>query len=106
MKYQIFSVFRKIVFTAFEIGCLIYFVVAGCWLMYPYEPLVVKRQPIEIMNPGKQVQAGSFLVYKIEWEKKMDVTGTLAGRSSIHTRWTWKMPTQLSISEQELPSSR
>ena len=78
MRCQIVSVFRKVVFTAFEIGCLIYFGVVGYWLLYPYEPLIIKRQPIEIVNPGKSVAAGDLLLYKIEWQKNMNIHGVLS----------------------------
>ena len=45
------------------------------WLFYPYEPIIVKS--IEIFNPDKQVKAGDELIYKITYDKKMDLKGEL-----------------------------
>jgi hypothetical protein len=44
---------------------------------YPYQPIVI-QQPIEIKNTNKQVKAGDLLIYKIKYEKKMNVSGKLS----------------------------
>jgi hypothetical protein len=46
------------------------------WTVYPYNPITIES-PIKIMNPGKVVRAGDLLVYKIKYEKKMNVYGML-----------------------------
>ena len=39
------------------------------WLLWPYTPMVIK-EPIEIMNTNKTVEAGKVLVYKMDMDKR------------------------------------
>jgi hypothetical protein len=64
--------------TAFNVFLLIliaYSALVAFWLWYPYKPNIV--QPIEIMNKGKTVIAGDWLIYRITYDKRMNVSGTL-----------------------------
>ena len=53
------------------------------WLWYPYNPLTVTH-PIQIMNKDKTVAPGEYLIYKIEYEKHMNVNGVLT-RQLVNT---------------------
>jgi hypothetical protein len=64
------------IWYAFVLVVVAYSSVIGWWLLYPYDPVTVEK-PIRIMNPLKQVKAGGILVYKITYNKKMDIQGTL-----------------------------
>lgn len=64
------------VFNLFLFLLCIYTATLGFWLIYPYTPITVES-PILITNPNKQVKAGEELVYKITYEKKMDIHGIL-----------------------------
>jgi hypothetical protein len=66
---------REIIVMLFWCGFIAYGLIVAYWLLYPYKPMDVKS--IVVMNPGKQVLAGSVLKYKITYEKKMNVTGVL-----------------------------
>jgi hypothetical protein len=67
--------FKEIAFTIFIYTLIAYALLIGYWLLYPYKPIVITS--IEVMNPGKQVMAGDWLIYKIKYNKTMNVTGTL-----------------------------
>jgi hypothetical protein len=66
---------KEVAFNLFIVVIILYAGLIAYWLLYPYKPNVVK--PIEIMNPGKIVMAGDWLVYKITYDKKMNVPGVL-----------------------------
>ena len=34
------------------------------WLLYPYEPVIINREPLEVVT--KQVKAGDYLYYKVD----------------------------------------
>ena len=74
---------KDMAFTVFLAIILGYSVVVGYWLWWPYVPLVVEK-PIKIMNIHKQVKAGEDLVYKITYEKKMQINGILT-RKLVNT---------------------
>jgi hypothetical protein len=68
--------FKEIAFTIFIYTLIAYALLIGYWLLYPYKPIVITS--IEVMNPGKQVMAGDWLIYKISYDKKMNISGTLS----------------------------
>ena len=68
---------------AFAAVVLTFAAITSFWLWYPYEPLVING-PIEIVNPGKIVNAGENVEYKISYDKKMFLPGTLT-RKLINT---------------------
>jgi hypothetical protein len=74
---------KDISFNVFLAAIFFYAVVVGYWLWWPYIPLVVEN-PIKVMNLNKQVMAGDDLVYKITYEKKMNVQGVLT-RKLVNT---------------------
>ncbi len=65
----------KYLFGIFVALFLVYTGVVGCWLYYPYEPIVIKS--LKIANPDKRVVAGGHLTYCLEYDKKMNVQGVL-----------------------------
>jgi hypothetical protein len=73
---KLIEVGKIVVWYSFLILFVLYSVVVGIWLFFPYSPILVQT-PIQIMNPGKQVRAGEILTYKIKYEKLMNVSGTL-----------------------------
>jgi hypothetical protein len=46
------------------------------WRYWPFEPIEV-CDPLLVMNPGKIVKAGTLLIYKVDFDKKMDVPCTI-----------------------------
>jgi hypothetical protein len=68
--------FKGIAFTIFIYTLIAYALLIAFWLFYPYKPIVVTS--IEVMNPGKQVMAGDWLIYKITYDKRMDIPGVLS----------------------------
>jgi hypothetical protein len=71
---------NKLLHATWYIFTLIFtgwFVLISFWLFWPYEPLVIKKNPMPVLNENKTVKAGENLIYQICWDKKMDVTGTL-----------------------------
>jgi hypothetical protein len=61
---------------SFMSATIICMLVITYWLFYPYVPLIIEK-PIKIMNPNKTVVAGEYLVYSIEYDKKLPVEGVL-----------------------------
>ena len=57
------------------------FVLSGLllyWSFYPYEPLVIHTDPIDIVAPAdKVVTQGSYLTYEFEYTKNTDVKATV-----------------------------
>lgn len=73
MKHS--EILKQIAWYLFVAVFVIYSVVVGWWLIYPYNPITIKS--IEIVNTGKTVKAGEYLTYKISYYKNMDIPGTL-----------------------------
>jgi hypothetical protein len=69
--------FKEYLFNAFLVAILCYSAVMAYWAFWPYEVNKVET-PIEIMNVDKTVMAGDWLMYKIKYDKKMDISGTLS----------------------------
>ena len=53
------------------------------WLVYPYDVITVES-PIKIMNTGRMVEPGGMLVYKISYNKKMNING-IVSRKIVNT---------------------
>jgi hypothetical protein len=68
--------FKEIAFTIFIYTLIAYALLIAGWLFYPYKPIVVTS--IEVMNPGKVVMAGDWLIYKIKYDKRMNISGMLS----------------------------
>jgi hypothetical protein len=71
------EIIRESIWYLFITIIVLYGAISGYWLLYPYNPITV-QSPIEIINPGRQVKVGDFVVYKIKYNKYMDVHGTLS----------------------------
>ena len=64
------------VILAFLVSVLVaWFCLVAWWSFYPYTPIVVEC-PIKVLTPV--VRAGDYLVYKIKYDKKMNITGKLS----------------------------
>jgi hypothetical protein len=73
------TLYRKIGENLFGVFVAIFIAYTGVfsyWLFWPFQPLVITG-PIEILNKGKVVKAGDVLIYRIQYEKKINITGKL-----------------------------
>jgi hypothetical protein len=85
---SLLEIVKTIAFDVFLAVLVAYTGVVGYWLWWPYVPLTITpltdKGAIKIMNPGKQVKAGDDLIYKISYEKKMQIHGVLT-RKLVNT---------------------
>ena len=68
-------VINKIVKYAFFVAVISWACVACFWLLCPYEPIVV--EPIKIMNKDRVVQQGGTLIYRLAYDKKINIQSTV-----------------------------
>lgn len=45
------------------------------WTIYPYKPMVINKEPIEVLT--KEVGRGKPLIYRIDYCKNLDVPATI-----------------------------
>jgi hypothetical protein len=58
----------------FTVGAVIYFIIVGWWILYPYKILTIDH-PIKILS--SEVKAGEMLWYQISYVKHKEMEGIL-----------------------------
>lgn len=58
------------------LGSFAFLAVIGFWVLYPYKPLVINKEPMEVLTP--KVKAGDNLVYKVEYCKYMSLNTSIS----------------------------
>ena len=72
MKLLQINFVRKFIFYSL----LCFYGVIAYWVLWPYEPIVIK-EPMKIINQNKTVKAGGTLVYEMDFVKNMPLPGII-----------------------------